>query len=430
MPKRSSSRRPPTIDPAAASRSAASRSAADRSDTGLSATDRSAADPSRRTFLKTAAVASAALGLAGLVTPLPRRLWAADPAAEKLKVLILGGTGQTGPHLIRELLARGHTVTMFNRGNRSEELFPDVECLIGDRSPEAEDGLKALESEVTGGRTWDICIDIWPHIPKIVENTAVLLQPAVGHFMYVSSMSVYTDDSQPGQDETAPVGEAPDADNQEFTWDLFGPFKAECENRVRRIYPDNHTIFRPGLIVGPRDFSFRGGYWPVRVRRGGEVLAPGDGKDPVQIIDGRDLTAFEARCMERRTGGTFNVVGPHPDQPLVMRGMLETCKKVTGSDATFVWVDPAFLEEHEVGPWMNMPCWLPRQGEYAGFALRKVDKAIKAGLTFRPVAETVRDTLTWYDGLTEERREGVTQRAGISAEREAEVLAAWHAKQG
>jgi 2'-hydroxyisoflavone reductase len=380
----------------------------------------------RRDFIKSAALTGAAVGVGALAAPWPARVFAADP----LKVLILGGTGQTGPHLIRELLDRGHTVTMFNRGNRSEDLFPNVECLIGDREPGAENGLAALHAELDKGRRWDICIDIWPHIPKIVETTAALLKDHVGHFMYVSSISVYTSFATPNADETDAVGEAPDADDVEFNWELFGPFKAECENRVRRIYPDNHTIFRPGLIVGPRDFSFRGGYWPYRVRQGGEVLAPGDGKTPIQIIDGRDLTAFQAHCMETRTGGTFNVTGPHPDSPLTMGGYLETCRKVTGSDATFVWADNAFLEEHEVGAWSNMPCWLPAEGDTAGFGSRSVARAVAAGLTFRPVADTAHDTLAWLDELPEERREGVIKRAGLPAEREAEVLKAWHEKHG
>jgi 2'-hydroxyisoflavone reductase len=269
---------------------------------------------SRRDFIRQAALAGAAVGLAGLTPPFARRAWSLDGDAptDKLKVLILGGTGQTGPHLIEELVRRGHTVTMFNRGTRSEELFPAVECLIGDRQPEPGDGLKALEAEIAGGRSWDICIDIWPQIPKIVENTAVLLKGHVGHYMFVSSISVYVDFATPGADETSPVGQAPDADTTTYTDELFGPFKAECENRVRKHYPENHTVFRPGLIVGPRDASFRGGYWPVRVRRGGEVLAPGDGTTAVQVIDGRDLTAFEVLCMERRTGGTFDVTGPNP----------------------------------------------------------------------------------------------------------------------
>ena len=357
-------------------------------------------------------------------------MFASSGSPRSLKVLILGGTGQTGPHLVNDLLAAGHVPTLFNRGRRSEELFPDVECLIGDRDPEKPEGLDALRAEIDGGRRWDVCIDVWPHIPKIVEATATLLQGSVDWYMFVSSVSAYADHSIPNMDETAPVGEAPDADDTEFTWDLFGPFKAECENRVRRLYPDNHTIFRPGLIVGPRDFSNRGVYWPVRVRQGGEILAPGGGDDPIQVIDGRDLTSFEVLCMERAIGGTFNVIGPHPSAPLTMRGLLETCRDATGSDATFTWVDNAFLEEHEVGAWMDMPCWIPPEGEYAGFGSRSIAKAVAAGLTFRPLADTVRDTLTWYDGLTDARREGVRKRAGVAAEKEAEVLAAWHESKG
>jgi 2'-hydroxyisoflavone reductase len=384
----------------------------------------------RREFLKTLSLTGLAVGVAGIGMPSAALARTGGAAASPLKVLVLGGTGQTGPHLVRELRERGHTVTLFNRGNRSAELFPDVECIVGDRALDQPDGLDALAAEVAAGRTWDTCIDIWPHIPKIVENTAVLLKDSVGHFLYVSSMSAYADNSQRGMDETAAVSEAPDADEMEFTGELFGPFKAECEKRVQRIYPDNHTIFRPGLIIGPRDFSFRGVYWPVRVRRGGEVLAPGNGYDRIQNIDGRDLTAFQARCMERRTGGVFNVVGPHPRTPLTMKRLLETCREVSGSDARFVWADADFLAEQGVGPWMNMPNWIPADGEYAGFAYRSVDRAIAAGLTFRPLAETMADTLAWYDGLTDERRDGISQRAGLPAEREAEVLAAWHAARG
>jgi 2'-hydroxyisoflavone reductase len=382
----------------------------------------------RREFLKNAAVAGVGVGIVGALSPLPG--WACGRAPEQLKVLILGGTGQTGPHLVNDLLAGGHAVTLFNRGNRSEELFPDVECLIGDRQKDDLSGLQALREAVDAGRTWDVCIDVWPHIPKLVENTAELLRDNVGRYMFVSSLSAYADHSIPDMDETAPVAEAPNADELEFTGELFGPFKAECENRVRRIYPDNHTIFRPGLIVGPRDFSNRGVYWPVRVRRGGEILAPGGGDDRIQIIDGRDLTAFEVLCMERGLGGTFNVVGPRPGTPLTMRRLLETCRDVSGSETRFVWADSAFLEAQGIGAWMDMPCWIPAEGEYAGFGSRNVDKAVAAGLTFRPLADTVRDTLTWYDELGDEQRERTTGRAGLTAEREAAALAAWHELNG
>jgi len=290
--------------------------------------------------------------------------------------------------------------------------------------------LDALKAEIHKGRTWDICIDIWPHIPKIVETTAVLLKNNVGHFMYVSSLSAYADHSLPNMDETAAVSEAPEADTTEFTMALFGPFKAECENRVRREYPDNHTIYRPGLIVGPRDSSFRGGYWPTRVRRGGEVLAPGSGYERIQFIDGRDLTAFQVGCMEQLHVGTFNVVGPHPKTPLTMLRLLQNCKEVSGSDAEFIWADNAFLQEQGVGPWMNMPCWIPAEGEYAGFGSRSNAKALAGGLVFRSVSDTVRDTLTWYDGLSQEQQEKINVRAGLSAERESEVLMAWHTARG
>jgi len=376
----------------------------------------------RRRFLKT----TAAAGALTLLSPLPGL--AASRGPRRLDVLILGGTGQTGPHLVRSLLDRGHTVTLFNRGNRSDELFPTVECLIGDRDPANAAGLDALRAEVDRGRTWDVCIDIWPHIPRMVQNAAELLRGSVGRYMYVSSLSAYADHSIPDMDEDAPASDAPDADATEFTMELFGPFKGECEKRVRAVFPDSHTIYRPGLIVGPRDFSFRGVYWPVRVRQGGRVLAPGDGTDRIQVIDARDLVDFQVRCMEDGTGGTFNVIGPRAETPLTIGGLLETCRAVSGSDAEFVWADTAFLEEHEVGAWMNMPCWIPAEGEYAGFGSRSNARAVAAGLTFRPLSDTVRATLEWYDGLDDATRDRISGRAGLPPEREAEVLAAWDAR--
>jgi 2'-hydroxyisoflavone reductase len=168
----------------------------------------------------------------------------------------------------------------------------------------------------------------------------------------------------------------------------------------------------------------------VRVRKGGEILAPGDGSTPIQIIDGRDLTAFEVLCMEKRIGGTFNCTGPDPKTPLTMKRYLEACRQATGSDAEFVWADPAFLEEQEIGGWMDMPCWLPEEGEYAGFGSRNIDQAIAAGLSFRPLKDTILDTLSWLDGLPDERRESVTSRSGLDADREAKALEAWHAARG
>jgi len=387
-------------------------------------------EPTRRDFLKTVSLATVALSCTAPGLSALGRAHAEDRPVRPLKVLVLGGTGQTGPHLVRELLARGHTVTLSNRGRRSDDLFPDLECIVADRALDAEDGLKNLRTEVQAGRTWDLCIDIWPHVPDIVENAARLLEGSVGRYLYVSSLSAYADHSQPDVDETAPVAEAPGTDWTEYQDAMFGEFKAECEKRVRKVFPDRHTIFRPGLIVGPRDFSFRGVYWPVRVRRGGDVLAPGDGFDRIQLVDGRDLTAFQARCMEQEIGGTFNVVGPHPRTPLTMKRLLETCREVAGSDARFHWTQAGILAEHEVHAWSNMPCWVPGDGAYAGFGRRNIDRAVAAGLVFRPLADTVRDTLTWYDGLEDDVRERISGRAGMPAEREAEVLAAVGAVRG
>jgi len=380
--------------------------------------------PSRREFLRAAAGVALALPTGFLFA---RRALAEDAKPKPLKILVLGGTGQTGPHFIERAIARGHTVTMLNRGNRSEEMFPDVENIIGDRDLAKADGLDALKAAVADGRTWDVAVDIWPQIPRMVETTAELLKPAVGRYMFVSSISVYTDNATPNQDESGPVGEAPDADNQQYTDELFGPFKAECENRVRRIYPDTHTIIRPGLIVGPRDRSYRGVYWPNRVRAGGDVLAP-PAEDRIQVIDGRDLVAFQVVCLERGTNGTFNATGPNPSTPMTVRSMLETCKEVSGSDATIVYMDAEFLAEHGVGPWQQLPCWLPSEGDTAGFATRSIDKAVAAGLTFRPWAQTVRDTYAWWDVLGEESRaKSLARGFGVPKEQEAEVIAAWRA---
>ncbi|MCA9300240.1 MAG: hypothetical protein KDA28_14310 [Phycisphaerales bacterium] len=380
----------------------------------------------RRTFIGTAA---AGLGL-GATSVLGARAQEGRVPAP-LKILVLGGTGQTGPHFIRRAIAHGHEVTMFNRGNRSAEMFPDVECLIGDRYPDRGEGLASLRKEIEGGRKWDIVLDTWPHLPFLVGLTADLLKNAADRYMYISSISVYTDNATRFADESAEVGSAPNADDLEFTMQLYGPFKAECENRVRRFFPgERHTIYRPGLIVGPRDFSYRGVYWPVRIRDGGEVLAPGDGSTPTQIIDGRDLAEFELLCMERGHHGTYNVTGPHPNHPLDMKRLLETCRRVSGSDATFTWVPAEFLEQHGVGAWMNMPCWIPTGGEYDGFGTRSIARAVAAGLTFRPLTEIVEDTIQWYDSLDEVEVESVRHRAGIPREKETEVLDAWRNRDG
>jgi 2'-hydroxyisoflavone reductase len=334
-------------------------------------------------------------------------------APPKKKILILGGTGFLGPALVELARPRGHTVTLFNRGKTQPHLFPDVEKLQGDR----DGNLKALE-----GRKWDAVIDTSGYVPRIVRASAELLAPNVGQYLFVSTISVYKDMSQSGIDESAPVATVEDEKTEDVS-QHYGALKALCEKAAEAAMPGRATIVRPGLIVGPGDPTDRFTYWPVRVARGGEVLAPGDGQDPVQFIDVKDLAAFMLGLVESKVTGIFNATGPV--QTLSMRGLLEACKQANGGDATFTWADAAFLEEQKVRPWMDMPVWIPRSDKEAGGVGRVSNaRALERGLTFRPVVDTARDTLAWFKTQPPERQAKL--RAGLSAEREREVLAAWH----
>jgi 2'-hydroxyisoflavone reductase len=320
-------------------------------------------------------------------------------------------------HQVEYALARGHTVTLFNRGRTNPELFPDVEKLVGDRN----DDLTALE-----GGEWDVVIDNSASIPRWVRQSAQLLKDSAGLYMFTSSISAFADFTTAGMDETAPVGVLEDPTVEEITGETYGPMKAACEQEAEKAFPGRATIVRPGLIVGPWDPTDRFTYWPVRIDRGGEVMAPGDGTDPVQIVDGRDLGAWMIRLAEEGHTGIYNATGPA--SRMTISEMLEGIRGATGSDATFTWVDAGFLEEHEVQPWMQMTVWVPSTGEFAGLAQVNCEKAIAAGLAFRPLAETARDTLAWWKTLPAERRE--EPRAGCPPELEAKVLAAWHAREG
>lgn len=326
-----------------------------------------------------------------------------------MKLLIIGGTIFLGRHLVDAARARGHEVTLFNRGRHNPDLFPAVEKLRGDR----DGGLAPLR-----GRRWDAVIDTCGSFPRVVRASAELLADAVGHYTFISSMSVYADLSVPGVDEQSPVGTMPDETVEEVTGETFGPLKALCERAVEAAMPGRALIVRPGLIVGPHDPSNRFTYWPHRVAQGGDVLAPGTPERSVRfIIDVRDLAAWIVRMAEAGTTGVFNAKGPN--YPLTMGGLLETCKAVSGGDACFVWVDEAFLREQGVGPWMELPLWLP--ASMSAIDTAKSDKAEAAGLTSRPIAETVRDTLAWDATLPPDAE----RRAGMAPAREAAVRDAW-----
>jgi 2'-hydroxyisoflavone reductase len=257
-----------------------------------------------------------------------------------------------------------------------------------------------------------------------VKKAAAVLGPNIGHYIYVSSISVYPDMSKPGTDETAPVATIDEPTTEKIDGRTYGALKALSEKAAEAAMPGKVAVVRPGLIVGPEDPTDRFTYWPVRVARGGEVLAPGSPDDPIQLIDVRDLGEFLVRLIDDRTTGVFNALGP--DRTLTMGRTLEACKQVARSDATFTWVDADFLEKQDVHAWSDMPAWVPNAGETAGFAKVSNARAIKAGLTFRPIADTAKATLDWFRSLPDDRR--TKMRAGLPHEREAKVLAAWKAR--
>jgi 2'-hydroxyisoflavone reductase len=366
----------------------------------------------RREFVKTAAVAGAG---AALVNAVPSVLRAKSTAAGKpLKILILGGTAFLGPQIVEAAQARGHVITLFNRGKTNPGLFPDVEKLHGDRNGD----LKSLE-----GRQWDSVVDTSGFVPRLVTMSAALLAPNVKQYVFISTISVFAEGIKPGTAENGPLATTPDETSEDIP-KYYGALKALCEKAVDKAMPGRGWIVRPGLIVGPGDKSDRFTYWPVRVARGGDVLAPGDGNDPVQFIDVRDLAVWIVLGIERNLDGTYNATGP--DKKLTMKKMLEGIKKGVGGDAQFTWVSTEFLEKQNVAPWSDLPVWVPSRGGEEGFAEISCKKAIAAGLTFRPVSSTAKDTLAWFRTLPEDRRGKLG--AGITSEKEAELLAAWHAK--
>lgn len=329
-----------------------------------------------------------------------------------MRILIFGGTNFLGRHTAAAALERGHEVTLFHRGQTNPGLFPDAEEILGDR----EHDLALL-----AGREWDAVIDVPGYVPRIVRASAQALAGHVKHYAFISTISVYDSIPEPGMDESAPVGQLPEP--SEDVQKYYGQLKALCEDEVRAAFPDAALVIRPGLIVGPFDPTDRFSYWPIRIARGGEVLAPGDPDRQVQVIDARDLANWTVDCVERGTTGTFNATGPATR--LTMREMLEACREGTASDATFTWVDESFLEAEGVGPWMEVPLWLPASDtDTRGMLAVSIDRAVHAGLTFRPLAETARDTLAWHRS----RPAGTQLKAGLQPEREHELLEKWRAR--
>jgi 2'-hydroxyisoflavone reductase len=371
----------------------------------------------RREFIKLTAATSAAFALTSRSTTL-----VAEKSVKPLRILILGGTGFTGPYQVRYALSRGHKVTTFNRGKTHPgELPNEVEQLIGDRNGQ----LDALRD-----RQWDVAIDNPTTLPAWVRDAAQILKGNVERYVFISTISVYADTGQ-GVDETAPLAKYDGPDPYKETieavkasgYKTYGPLKVLSEKEAEKWFPEKKLIVRPGLIVGPRDGTDRFTYWPVRIDRGGEVLAPGTPSDPVQFIDARDLAEWTIRMAENHETGIYNATGPA--KALEIGAMLGSIKDALHSSATFTWLPAEFLKQQKVEAWSDMPVWA---GDELGLARTKIDRALAKGLTFRPLAETARDTRAWFKSLPQDRQSKL--RAGLTPEREAEVLAAWKKSKG
>ncbi|MGY1458922.1 MULTISPECIES: NAD-dependent epimerase/dehydratase family protein [unclassified Luteimonas] len=393
--------------------------------------------PSRRDLLKAGLAGAVALALPACARSLaggagPEAAGAAAP----MRILVLGGTGFLGPHFVAAARAKGHRLTLFNRGKSNPERFEgeefaDIEQLRGDR--------KVDLSALGGDRRWDAVLDTSAYVPADVTRAARLLAPRVGQYLMVSTISVYAKTDRRGQDEDASLAILADPSVTEVTGETYGGLKALCERAAEAELPGRTTIVRPGLIVGPGDTTDRFTYWPARADRGGEILAPGAPDDPTQFIDVRDLADFLLLALEQRHTGIYNADAPAGS--ITMGRLLATCQDVSrrmntiqcvrapcpqppGHDSTLTWVPADFLEAQGVSPWQDMPAWIPATGDYAGFGHISTARAHAIGLRTRSLEDTVGDTLDYWRWLPPERR--AQPKAGITHEREAAVLAAWH----
>ncbi len=327
-----------------------------------------------------------------------------------MNLLVLGGTRFVGRHIVEEAQRRGHEVTLFNRGTH-EDVFPGLELLTGDRNED----LSAL-----AGCSWDAVVDTCGYFPRQLELATRALENNVAHYVFISTISVYADLSTPNTNEDAPLATVEDPTTEEVNGETYGGLKVLCEEVVRAAFPDHNLILRPGIVAGPYDPTDRFTCWPERVARGGDMLTPGRADAPLQFIDARDLAVFTLDGLEARATGTYNVVAPAGK--FSFGELLETSRQVSGSDTLLTWVDDDFLKAQgfESGA-TELPFWLPPEDD--AWQLVSSEKATAAGLKTRPLADTVRDTLHW----SEARPQDTGRKAGLTPQREAELLNAWHA---
>lgn len=352
------------------------------------------------------------LGLAGVATvaALGARVTAAQ-GRSGLDILVLGGTGFIGPHFVGHAMARGHRITLFNRGRTNTHLFPEAEKLVGDRNGD----LRALE-----GRRWDAVVDNSGYTPEQVRLSTALLKGACDQYLFTSTRSVYTDFTRDVMDEDAPVGPRGIPESE---WDGYGPNKVLAERAVQETFGERTLIARPPVIVGPGDRTDRFTYWVDRLDDGGDVLVQGDADDPIQFIDVRDLAEFYVHLLESSTRGIFNTEGPGP--ALTTAGLVHGIRAVTATPSTLHWVDWDFLLDAGEVPQRTLVFWQPPRGRYLNYGRMDTRRAVAAGLRFRPLAVTAAETLAWHRNRSADEQR--TLRAGLARDREAELLAAWHA---
>ncbi len=326
-----------------------------------------------------------------------------------MNILIMGGTQFLGRAIVTAALASGHSVSLFHRGKTNPDLFPEAEHLIGDRKDTNLDALK--------GREFDAIIDVSAYVPRAVKE--LLETVKTNHYTLISTISVYKRNDLIGQNESAELIHLDDPTVEEVTGETYGGLKVLCEEMAEQMMPGKTLHSRSGLIIGAHDHTDRFSYWPVRVARGGEMLAPVDRHQPLQVIDARDEAEWIIRSVEANLTGVFNIAGSISG---TLGHALEVSQAVSGSDTTITYVPYDFLQTHEVQPWQDLPLWVPQEGDRLGFHFFSIEKALQHGLTLRPLADSVEQILEWWP--TQERE----LKIGISAEKEQKVLAAWHAR--
>jgi len=364
----------------------------------------------RRTLVK-------AIGTAGIAASLPFHVLG-NTGEKKMKVLFMGGTGFIGPHMVRALVAAGYDVTLFNRGKSNPHLFPDLAKIKGDR---LTDDIRQVS-----GHDWDLIVDSSCYIPRAVDMLMDAVDTdKVKQYVFISTISVYASFSQAGITEESPLEQMDEDPESEDVSKWYGALKVRCEEQAEKALPGRVTKVRCGLIIGPGDKSDRFTYWPVMAEQSDEILAPGNGDDPLQTIDARDLADWVVHCIDQKLVGPFN--STNPAGLYTFGDVLNMCRDELNPDLKLTWVPTEFLNTQNLEESGGLPLWVGDNEEYAGVWKVNAGLAASKGLKARPLSESIKDTWAWWSTLPAERTAKL--KTGLSPERQAEILAAWHVAQ-